>query len=302
VPTGSSTWRGSCTWVSSRGANHALEQTSWLIPTASVYYQVGHLAALLATLGWAWCRHRDRYARARAALLGLTLTALAGYWLLPTAPPRLAMPGVVDTVAAHPVLFAGNGAVTGMVNLYAAMPSLHVAWAVWVALTVSTLSGHRMRRLVWLHPAATTIVVVATANHYVVDAIAGTVLALAAWALNRATIRRIGLDEAVHSPTARRPDKADADPHSPGPPTRPVTPRGVTSPQHVTSHRRSQRHLGEHPHHDAGQHAGHHRDLVRAAGHLPRNRDRAQRRRVILTVDQPTPDDPVARGDSPRPR
>jgi hypothetical protein len=170
--------------------NRGLEQASWLVPPVSVYYQVGHLLALLATLGWAWRRHLGGYAAARTALVGLSLTALAGYWLAPTAPPRLALSGVVDTVAAHPVLFAGNDSVTGMVNLFAAMPSLHVAWSVWVALTVSSLSGHRLRRLAWLHPFATSVVVLATANHYVVDAVAGAALALAAWMLSQATGRR----------------------------------------------------------------------------------------------------------------
>jgi PAP2 superfamily len=163
--------------------SRGLEHLHQLIPLASVYYQVGHLVALLVTLGWAWTRHRDRYAAARNALLAVSLTALLGYWLLPTAPPRFALSGTVDTVAAHPVLFADNGSVTGLVNLYAAMPSLHVAWAVWVALTVTRLSTAPRRALVWLHPALTTLVVLATANHYLIDAVAGAVLAAAAWAL-----------------------------------------------------------------------------------------------------------------------
>lgn len=166
-----------------RRLNQALEHLPALIPPMSVYYQVGHLVALLTTLAWAWRRHPDRYAPARTALLALSLTALAGYWFVPTAPPRFALAGAVDTVAAHPVLFAGNDNLTGMVNLYAAMPSLHVAWAVWVALTVSHLSGGRWRRLAWAHPAATVLVVLATANHYLADAVAGAALALAAWAL-----------------------------------------------------------------------------------------------------------------------
>jgi PAP2 superfamily len=166
-----------------RPLNHALLDVTILIPPISVYYQVGHLVALLAALIWAWCRHRDLYRAARNALLALTLGGLAWYWLMPTAPPRFALPGVVDVVAAHPVLLASQESVVGLVNEYAAMPSLHVAWAVWVALTVTGLSARRVRWVAWVHPAATTLVVLATANHYLLDAVAGAVLALLAWLL-----------------------------------------------------------------------------------------------------------------------
>jgi hypothetical protein len=166
-----------------RPLNHALLDVPVLIPPISVYYQVGHLVALLAALIWAWRRHRELYRAARNALLALTLGGLAWYWLMPTAPPRFALPGVVDVVAAHPVLLASQESVVGLVNEYAAMPSLHVAWAVWVALTATTLSARRLRWLAWVHPVATTLVVLATANHYLLDALAGTVLAFVAWLL-----------------------------------------------------------------------------------------------------------------------
>ena len=166
-----------------RWLNHGLERLPAMIPPLSVYYQVGHLVALLTTLAWAWRRRPGGYATARTALLALSLAALAGYWFLPTAPPRFASAGAVDTIATHPVLLVGNTGVTGMVNLYAAMPSLHVAWAVWVALTINHLSGGRWRRLAWAHPVVTVVGVLATANHYLADAAAGAALTLAAWTL-----------------------------------------------------------------------------------------------------------------------
>jgi hypothetical protein len=61
------------------------------------------------------------------------------------------------------------------------MPSLHVGWAVWVALVVHRFSGHRrLAAWAWAYPAVTTFVVVATANHYVVDALAGAAVVLVA--------------------------------------------------------------------------------------------------------------------------
>src|SRR6266705_1894329 len=59
------------------------------------------------------------------------------------------------------------------VNLYAAMPSLHVAWAAWCAAALVAATRGRRRHLAWLYPAATTVVVLATANHFLADAAAG---------------------------------------------------------------------------------------------------------------------------------
>ena len=73
--------------------------------------------------------------------------------------------------AAHP-----RGA-TSLVNLYAAMPSLHVAWAAWCALAVVTACRSRWRRLAWLYPAVTTLVVLASANHFLLDAAGGLAVA-----------------------------------------------------------------------------------------------------------------------------
>ena len=62
---------------------------------------------------------------------------------------------------------------TSLVNLYAAMPSLHVAWAAWCATAVVIATRSRWRHLAWLYPAATTLVVLASANHFLLDAAAG---------------------------------------------------------------------------------------------------------------------------------
>ena len=90
------------------------------------------------------------------------------------APPRFSVPGMTDILVTRDILGAAHprGA-TGLVNLYAAMPSLHVAWAAWCALAVVTASRGRWRRLAWLYPAATTLVVLASANHFVLDAVGG---------------------------------------------------------------------------------------------------------------------------------
>jgi hypothetical protein len=102
-----------------------------------------------------------------------------GFTLLPMAPPRM-LPGFVDTLASTSSVGwwggdasapRGLGALT---NQLAAMPSLHVGWAVWVAWVVVTHSTRRwVRVLAVAYPIGTTLVVVATANHYLLDAVAG---------------------------------------------------------------------------------------------------------------------------------
>jgi hypothetical protein len=93
---------------------------------------------------------------------------------------------MTDTLVARNIFGAANPhGVTGLVNLYAAMPSLHLGWAFWVAIVVvNTSPWRRVRWLALIYPVATTIAVVATANHFVADAVAGVVLVLLAWAVS----------------------------------------------------------------------------------------------------------------------
>ena len=86
-------------------------------------------------LVWLRLRRPSLYTPLRNVLVLVSLVALLSYWLLPLAPPRLAIPGIVDTLKVNDILSAGEPkGPASLANQYAAMPSLHVAWAVWVAL------------------------------------------------------------------------------------------------------------------------------------------------------------------------
>ncbi len=153
------------------------------------FYVTMHLAVTVGVLVWLWLRRPHTYARARSALLTLTFGGLAVFWLFPVAPPRLAVPGATDTLV-NLGLDAGTGSTgpgSALLNQYAAFPSLHVAWAAWCAWALTGALRGRWRHLAWLYPAATALVVVATANHYVVDVVAGLgFLALAVGAMGPA--------------------------------------------------------------------------------------------------------------------
>ncbi len=165
------------------GMNHVVADTLWLSDITSVWYQLTHEVITLGVLLWLWFRRRESYRPLRTTLVVSTLIGLVVYWIVPLAPPRFSLPGAVDTMLAHPVLFAGWHSITHLENLYAAMPSLHVAWATWCALAVVVATRHRRRHLAWAYPALTTLVVLGTANHYLLDTVAGASDVLLTWLL-----------------------------------------------------------------------------------------------------------------------
>jgi PAP2 superfamily len=118
-------------------------------------------------LAWLYWRRPAAFGRLRSALVLATTAANVVFWAWPAAPPRLAVPGMTDILVTHDILGAADphGA-SSLVNLYAAMPSLHVAWCA-TAILITTLS--RWRHLAWAYPAATTLVVLAKAGQRAPD-------------------------------------------------------------------------------------------------------------------------------------
>jgi len=171
---------------------------AWLATATGYYYATLHFIVTPAILGWLWRQHRDQYASWRTVLALATVAALVTYWLFPVAPPRLALPGFTDTLVDRNIFGAADPhGVQGFVNVYAAMPSLHVGWAFWVALAVFKSRTGLARWLIWAYPAATTVVVMATANHFLLDGAAGAALVTGAYGLDRAW-RRVRDRTTVH--------------------------------------------------------------------------------------------------------
>ncbi len=103
-----------------------------LLLIASWWYQLAHLTVTLVVLGWCYLRRPDAYRGARNALVLTNVIGLVVFYLYPVMPPRL-LPGAgyVDAVAAAG--FGSSHAGPVPADQYAAMPSLHLAWAVWTA-------------------------------------------------------------------------------------------------------------------------------------------------------------------------
>jgi hypothetical protein len=158
-----------------RALNGFLTMHSHLGLIAGYYYGTLHFIATPALLVLLWRTRPSSYPALRSALVIASLGSLAVYWLYPVTPPRLAGRGLHDTLVSEHILNFGGGThgATGFVNLYAALPSLHVGWAFWCAVAVINVTRSKWRFTALLYPLATTLTVVATANHYLIDAFAG---------------------------------------------------------------------------------------------------------------------------------
>lgn len=152
---------------------------------ASYWYASWHYVVTAAVLVWVYRFRRAAYRTVRSALVVSGAIGLAGFLLLPTAPPRLlGDPRLVDVLAR----FSGSGwwgeaasapkGLGGLTNELAAMPSLHVGWAVWAVWAVWSLTGSaRIRAAAVGYAVITALVVVATGNHYVLDVVVGAAVA-----------------------------------------------------------------------------------------------------------------------------
>ena len=171
------------------GLNAWLAGQAFLRDLAADYYQFVHETVALSVLAICYVRRPSVYRSARNALVLTNVIGLVVFALYPVAPPRL-LPGsqFVDVVAA-----AGFGASHGAITAdqYGAMPSLHLAWATWAALTVWAMTRRRsLRVLVVAHVVLTGLIVIATGNHYVFDVAVGTMLGAATAAVTGLLPRR----------------------------------------------------------------------------------------------------------------
>lgn len=179
----------------------------WLMDGADWIYLNGHFFVTFAVLAFIYARRNRSFYFVRNMFMIAMGLALIGYWLYPTAPPRL-MPEWGFTDAISQFVTGGTGSVDfgptkEFINSYAAVPSMHVCFAVMIGGSMSRIARARVAKIAWmLYPLLVTFVVVATANHYLTDVFLGALTAglsallaqrlLArarpdAWALVRAT-------------------------------------------------------------------------------------------------------------------
>lgn len=166
----------------------------------NVYYGTAHFAVTIGALLLLYVRAPGRYPLWRTTLGATTALAIVGYASFSLMPPRLlddcgpygacADYGFVDTLAEYggPLSFDA-GTLKSVSNQYAAMPSMHMGWALWCTLVLVPMARRRwLRALAVAYPAITFVGIVVTGNHYWLDAVAGAAcLAAGWWAAKQAT-------------------------------------------------------------------------------------------------------------------
>lgn len=174
-----------------RGVQTVVMHSRPFVVAMDVFYGTGHFLFTAGVFFWLLFRGSPQiYRRARNVLAIGTAIALVGFALYATMPPRLMPPSVktIDTLDAVGGLWSYNhGVLEHISDPFAAMPSLHVVWASWVAYAL-TLRMHssRWRWLFWLYPAITSFVIIATGTHWTLDLAGGAlVFAIAVWAAKR---------------------------------------------------------------------------------------------------------------------
>jgi PAP2 superfamily len=140
----------------------------------SYYYDNAHFFVTFGLLGWLWFKRADIYRPLRTTLVAINVIGLAVFWLYPVAPPRM-LSGFTDIVASsHTFGSWHTGSLAAEANQFAAMPSLHIAWAVWCALVLWAITKRTwVRVLAVIYPCITAFAVLATGNHYVLDLLGG---------------------------------------------------------------------------------------------------------------------------------
>ena len=161
----------------------------------NLFYGTFHFFVTIAVLVLLFRRAPERYRRWRNVLAATTALALVGFALYPLMPPRLLPPsyGYVDSLKVFGSLWSfDSAAMQKLSNQYAAMPSLHFAWALWCALAaVPVLRRVWARVLLGLYPVLTLFAIVVTGNHFWLDA-AGGALAVGGGAVYASLVARAG--------------------------------------------------------------------------------------------------------------
>jgi hypothetical protein len=168
----------------------------WFIRAANIYYGSLHFIVTIAALVWCYTAMPGRYPRIRNTLMWTTGLALIGFFFFPLMPPRL-MPasyGFVDTLYEVGGLWSfKEGPMAKVSNQYAAMPSLHVGWALWCSVTFWPLVNRKIPRLLVIgYPAVTVFAIIVTGNHFWMDGMGG-LLALVVGYRLALTQARIGI-------------------------------------------------------------------------------------------------------------
>ena len=172
-----------------RGVQSAFEAIPFAPTALGLAYMLLHFVGTAVALVWVHSRHPDRFPLVRTTFVAATAFALVGYVFFPAAPPRLAELGFSDTVTTSTGLDLSSDLLGALYNPFAAVPSLHFGYALIVGVALAWIAERRWVRLVGVvYPAAMLVIIVATGNHFLLDAALGGVVVVAGWIAARALV------------------------------------------------------------------------------------------------------------------
>jgi type IV secretory pathway VirB3-like protein len=178
----------------------AVQAVPELLTLLGAAYLTLHLSVTAGLLLWLHRHRPTAFARVRTTLLLASAIALLGFLLYPTAPPRMADVGVVDTISGRHVDL-NEGLISSLYNPFAAVPSLHMGYALVVGAALARFARTRVARVAGIaYPLAVLVAIVATGNHFIFDAAAGAVVVVVAYVI-AATISRTEVAPATSSVT-----------------------------------------------------------------------------------------------------
>ena len=165
-----------------RTVQHAAHWVPALPTLLGIAYIALHFLGTTAFLIWLYRTHPERFPLVRNTLIAATGVALSIYLLYPVAPPRLAGLGFADTVTSAAHVNLSSEALGSLYNPFAAVPSLHFGYALLVGVVVVALARNRVVRILGaLYPGLMLFVIVATGNHFLLDAAAGAAVSAVAF-------------------------------------------------------------------------------------------------------------------------
>lgn len=165
--------------------------TSFVGDASSWIYLNAQVTVTLGALVYLYVRHNNSFYFVRNMFIVSWAIALAGYALFPTAPPRFFPEwGFVDSVSDFTGVAPDSATANALFNPYAAVPSMHIAFALMIAVPLASLARHRVTKWFWtVYPLVVTFVIVVTANHFILDAVLGAMTAGVAFATARSLAR-----------------------------------------------------------------------------------------------------------------
>lgn len=160
------------------GLQRAIIEWDLAVTLANWVYMWAHWPLIISAAVWLLLRHPKTFFLVRNAMFISGAIGMVIFATLPMAPPRLVESEVVDTITLHSNSYRVLQP-PGFTNQYAAMPSLHFGWNLLIGIAIVREGARRAVRLVgWLSPPAMAVATVLTANHYLLDVVAGGALAL----------------------------------------------------------------------------------------------------------------------------